>query len=245
PDPADPNYVYVAGTSIARSGDGVVSGTGAWTVISPPAPDSPDSLPGVVPPDQINPDQTYANEYGAVTEIAPAKSTGTPATPASTIYAGTDTGKVWKTTNATASDPSDVTWTQLGAGVLPQRWVTTMLVDPTDADHAYAGFASDNNGGPAANLWETTDGGTTWHNITANLPNTPVWMLTYNQSRHQLYAATDFGAFSLDNGQKNWSRLGTGLPNAAILDLKLSGDGKTIYAATFGRGIYQIPAPQG
>ncbi|HEX3493384.1 MAG TPA: hypothetical protein VHU92_28870, partial [Streptosporangiaceae bacterium] len=80
-DPADPNYVYVAGTSIARSGDGVVSGTGAWTVISPDTPDSPDSLPGVVPANEINSDQTYANQYGTVTEIAPAKSTGTPTTP--------------------------------------------------------------------------------------------------------------------------------------------------------------------
>ena len=244
-DPADPNYVYVAGTSIARSGDGVLSGSGAWTVISPPTPDSPQSLPGVVPADQINPDQTYANEYGTVTEIAPAKSTGTPTTPASTIYAGTDTGKVWQTTNATASDPSQVSWTQLGAGVLPQRWLTAMLVDPTDADHVYVGFANYKPGNQAANIWETTDGGATWHNISANLPNTPVWMLTYNQAQNQLYAATDFGAFYLQDGAKSWVRLGTALPNAAVLDLKLSGDGNTIYAATFGRGIYQLPTPQG
>jgi photosystem II stability/assembly factor-like uncharacterized protein len=246
-DPADPNYVYVAGTSIARSGDGVVSGTGAWTIISPDTPDSPQSLPGIVPANEINSDQTYANQYGTVTEIAPAKSTGTPTTPSSTIYAGTDTGKVWKTTNATASDPSDVQWTQLGAGVLPQRWVTTMVVDPTNANHVYVGFANykDGNRPQKDNVWETTDGGATWHNISANLPNSPVQMLTYNQSRHQLYAATDFGAFYLANGNKSWTRLGTGLPNAAVMDLKLTGDGETIYAATFGRGIYQIPTPQG
>ena len=246
-DPADPNYVYVAGTSIARSGDGVVSGPNAWTVISPPTPDSPDSLPGVVPPDQINPDSAYINTYGTVTEIAPAKSTGTSTTPSSTIYAGTDTGKVWKTTNATASDPSQVTWTQLGAGVLPQRWVTTMAVDPTNPDHAYVGFASYNSNKqpqPAANLWETTDGGTTWQDITANLPNTPIWMLTYDQSSNQLYAATDFGAFYLQNGSTSWTRLGSGLPNAAVTDLKFSGDGNTIYAGTYGRGVWQIPTPQ-
>ena len=43
--------------------------------------------------------------------------------------------------------------------------------------------------------------------------------------------------------KKNWARLGNGLPNGPVLDLKLTGDGNTIYAATFGRGIYQIPAP--
>jgi photosystem II stability/assembly factor-like uncharacterized protein len=242
-DPADPNYVYIGGTAVARSGDGVVSGSGAWTVISPSTPDSPDSLPGVVPPSEINPDIFYANEYGAVTEIAPAKTTGTATAPASTIYAGTDTGKVWKTTNANATSASDVTWTQLGAGVLPSKWVTAIVADPADASHVYVSFANYKEGDLSANVWETTDGGATWSNISRNLPNAPVWMLTYDQSRGQLYASTDFGVFYFKNGMKYWARLGTGLPNAPVLDLKLTGDGNTLYAATFGRGIYQIPVP--
>src|SRR5215469_13214879 len=242
-DPADPNYVYIAGTSIARSGDGVVNGPGAWTLISPTTPDSPDSLPGPVPPSEVNPDAYYANEYGAVTQIAPAKTTGTPTTPASTIYAGTDTGKLWKTTNATASPASDVAWTQLGAGVLPQQWVTAIVVDPANADHVYVSFSSYKEGDLAANVWQTTDGGATWVNISGNLPDAPVWMLTFDQPRGQLYVTTDFGVFYLKNGRKNWARLGSGLPNAPVLDLKLSSDGSTIFAATFGRGIYQIPAP--
>jgi hypothetical protein len=243
-DPADPNYVYIGGTSIARSGDGVVSGPGAWTLISPTTPDSLDSLPGPVPPDEINPDPFYANEYGAVTEIAPAKTTGTPTSPATTIYAGTDTGKVWKTTNATASPASDVAWTQLGAGVLPQQWVTSIVADPANASHVYVSFSNYKEGNLAANVWETTDGGAAWANISGNLPDAPVWMLTYDQPRGQLYATTDFGVFYLKNGTKNWARFGTGLPNAPVFDLKLTGDGNTIYAATFGRGVYQIPVPQ-
>jgi hypothetical protein len=242
-DPADPDYVYIGGTSIARSGDGVVSGSGAWTMISPDTPDSPDSLPGPVPASEVNPDTFYANEYGAVTEIAPAKSTGTSTTPSSTIYAGTDTGKVWKTTNATATAASDVTWTQLGSGVLPQKWVTSIVADPTDANHVFVSFANYKEGDLSADVWESTDGGTSWRNLSGNLPNAPVWMLTYDQGHNQLYASTDFGVFYLKNGRKDWARLGTGLPNAPILDLKLTGDGKTLYAATFGRGVYQIPAP--
>jgi hypothetical protein len=103
---------------------------------------------GVVPADEINKDTYYANEYGAVTQIAPAKSTGTPTTPASTIYAGTDTGLLWKTTNATAANPSDVQWTRLGAGVLPQRWVTSIAVDPTNADHVYLSLLQLQGGRP-------------------------------------------------------------------------------------------------
>ncbi len=72
-------------------------------------------------------------------------------------------------------------------------------------------------------------------------------MLTYDQPRGQLYVTTDFGVFYLKNVRirvraGSWVRLGTGLPNAPVFDLKLTGN--TIYAATFGRGIYQIPVPQ-
>ena len=64
-------------------------------------------------------------------------------------------------------------WTRLGEGVLPNTWVTSITVDPTDADHVYASFSSYKEGDRAANVWETTDGGTTWRNISSDLPNAP------------------------------------------------------------------------
>jgi photosystem II stability/assembly factor-like uncharacterized protein len=107
----------------------------------------------------------------------------------------------------------------------------------------YVSFSNYKEGNLAANVWETTDGGATWANISGNLPDAPVWMLTYDQPRGQLYATTDFGVFYLKHRKKNWARLGSGLPSAPVLDLKFTGDGSTVYAATFGRGIYRIPAP--
>ncbi|WP_270039121.1 WD40/YVTN/BNR-like repeat-containing protein [Solirubrobacter ginsenosidimutans] len=237
-DPADPNYVYVAGTSIARSGDGVVN---AWTIISPPIPDDPASLPGVVPDPEINRDTYYANEFGAVTAIAPAKTTGTSTTPASTIYAGTDTGLLWKTTNATAATGSDVHWTRLGAGVLPNTWVTSITVDPTNADHVYASFSSYKEGDRAANVWETTDGGTTWRNISSDLPNAPIWRVLYDQSNGVLYVAHNLGVFVSSDDGGHWYKISQGMPNAPILDLGLSADHSQLFAANYGRGVYELP----
>jgi hypothetical protein len=237
-DPADPDYVYVGGTSIARSGDGVVN---SWTLISPPTPDDPASLPGVVPDPEINRDTYYANEYGAVTAIAPAKTTGTPTTPSSTIYAGTDTGLLWKTTNATAASGSEVHWTRLGEGVLPTTWVTSITVDPTDADHVYASFSSYKEGDRAANVWETTDGGTTWRNISSDLPNAPIWRVLYDEQHHVLYVAHNLGVFVSSDDGGHWYKISKGMPNAPILDLGLSADHSLLFAANYGRGVYQLP----
>jgi photosystem II stability/assembly factor-like uncharacterized protein len=92
-------------------------------------------------------------------------------------------------------------------------------------------------------VWTTTNGGATWQNISGNLPNAPVEMLAYDQTRNQLFAAEDLGLFFLKNGKQNWARVGTGLPNAPILDVKLSGDGHTIFAATFGRSVWKLALP--
>jgi hypothetical protein len=68
-------------------------------------------------------------------------------------------------------------------------------------------------------------------------------MLTYDQRHHRLYAADDFGVFYLRNGNPRWVRLGLGMPNTPVLDIKLTGDGKWMYAATFGRSVWRLSLP--
>jgi hypothetical protein len=131
-------------------------------------------------------------------------------------------------------------WTEFAGKGLPVRWVNAIVVDPTDADHVFVAFSGYREGDDSANVWETSDGGDSWSNISGNLPNAPVEMITYDQPADQLYAATDFGVFYLKNGQKNWKRLGEGLPATSVLDVKLSGDRQTLYAATFGRSVWKI-----
>ena len=81
---------------------------------------------------------------------------------AQTLYVGTDTGRVWKTTDAGA------TWTRMQG--LPERWVNAIVVDPDDANHVYIAFSGYRQGDDAANVWETNDGGATWANISSTCP---------------------------------------------------------------------------
>lgn len=224
-DPSNHNVVYFGGNVLDRSTDRGAT----FTQISPP---DPDFLTGPVPPDENDLGPFYANEYATISWIAPAKTDG------NTIYLGTDTGRVWKTTDLGAH------WTEFTGKGLPQRWVNAIVVDPTDANHVFIAFSGYREGDNAANVWETTDGGATWNDISGNLPDGPVEMITYDQPHHQLYAADDFGVFYLKNGNKNWARLGSGLPNTPVMDIKITGDGRTMYAATFGRSVWRLPLPQ-
>jgi hypothetical protein len=228
-----PNALYVGGAMIGRSLD---RGT-SMTPISPqPLPQSnytdPDpSLPGHVPANEVD-IGLYTNLYGAVTALAPAKS-ATPVPYAQVIYAGTDTGKVWKTSDAGA------TWVQMQG--LPTRWVNSVIADPDDADHAYIAFSGFREGDDAANVWETRNGGAGWQNISANLPNGPIEMLEYDAKNNVLFAATDVGVFDHKDGDGAWYKISVGLPNVPVLDVKLAADGKSLYAATFGRSVWQLP----
>ncbi|WP_067138774.1 WD40/YVTN/BNR-like repeat-containing protein [Microtetraspora malaysiensis] len=222
-DPNDSSILYFGGNVLDRSTD---RGT-TFTQISPPG----DYLTGPVPSEQDD-KGSYGGLYSAITAIGPAKTDG------NTIYVGTDTGRLWKTTDLGAN------WTEFTGTGLPVRWVNSIIVDPANADHVYVAYSGYREGDYAANVWETTNGGKSWQNISGKLPNAPVEMLAYDQAAEQLYAATDLGVFYDKNGKKNWKRVGDGLPNAPVLDIKITGDGKTLYAATFGRSVWKIALPQ-
>jgi photosystem II stability/assembly factor-like uncharacterized protein len=87
-------------------------------------------------------------------------------------------------------------------------------------------------------VFESKDGGTTWTDISANLPDVPTdsAVVTANGG---VAVATDLGVVYRAPGRTSWKRVGD-LPAVAVLQLKLSPNGKTLYAATHGRGIYSI-----
>ncbi|MEV5750802.1 hypothetical protein AB0L00_23510 [Actinoallomurus sp. NPDC052308] len=222
-DPSNPSVLYFGGNVLDRSTDRGAT----FTQISPPG----DYLTGPVPPDENDQGPFYSNQYATITSIAPAKTDG------NTIYVGTDTGRLWKTTDLGAH------WTEFTGKGLPTRWVNSIVVDPANADHVFVAYSGYREGDTAANVWETTDGGGNWRNISGKLPNAPVEMLTYDPVGSLLYASTDFGVFYDKNGRKNWKRLGSGLPDTPVFDLKVTGDHRTIYAATFGRSVWKISVP--
>ncbi len=127
---------------------------------------------------------------------------------------------------------------------LPNRYISGVTVDPSNPAHAYAVFSGFSRhwipGGGVGHVFETTNGGQSWTDISGNLPDIPGDALVLANGR--LALGTDQGVFTAAEGQGSataWSRLGTGLPNAVVDDLT-AGPGGYIYAATHGRGVWRI-----
>ncbi|MCQ9131868.1 glycosyl hydrolase [Streptomyces hilarionis] len=129
-------------------------------------------------------------------------------------------------------------------GAVPNRYLSGFAVDPKNADHVFLavnGFSRHWTEGPGAgvgHVFESVDGGTTWKDISADLPDVPTNSAIVLPNGG-LAVATDLGVVYRAPGRTKWQRIGS-LPAVAVLQLKLSPDGHTLYAATHGRGIYTV-----
>jgi hypothetical protein len=75
----------------------------------------------------------------------PVQSVAFAANASSTVYAGTTSGKVWRTTNANQHPATAATWSACAATGLPSQPVTGLATDPTDSNTVYATLAGFGN----------------------------------------------------------------------------------------------------
>jgi hypothetical protein len=150
------------------------------------------------------------------------------------IYVGYNSGVVQKSVNGGGSF-STLSTHPFGAG----NYVTGLSVNPSNPNELSASFAirSTNRfslSNPHAAQWN----GSTWVNITGNLPTVgAVSRVVYANAN--LLAATDFGIFGSTDGGTNWTPVGTGLPAVQVMDINVATDG--IYIVTHGRGSWKLP----
>ncbi|MEV6056213.1 glycosyl hydrolase [Streptomyces sp. NPDC052107] len=138
-------------------------------------------------------------------------------------------------------------WHQLNLpvdGTIPNRYVSGFEIDPANAQHVYVainGFSRRFTEGPGAgvgHVFESKDGGASWTDISANLPDVPADTVKLLPNGG-LALGTDLATFYRPAGAKNWLVLGHNLPTTAVMQLRLGPDGK-LYAATHGRGIWSF-----
>ncbi len=127
---------------------------------------------------------------------------------------------------------------------VPNRFVQGLWVDPDNGSHALAainGFSRRFTEGPGVglgHLYETSDGGVSWTDISANLPDVPA--STILKVDGGLVLGTDLGVFYRTDRSTSWTKLGGNFPLTVVMKLTASPDGTVVYAATHGRGIWSF-----
>ena len=133
---------------------------------------------------------------------------------------------------------------------MPNRYISNVVADTNDPDGSTAyvvfnGFSRRFVEGPGAgvggHLWRTTDGGTTWTDVSGDLPDVPANDLVVTDDG-TLILATDLGNVVSTDGGAHWQKLGGNHPLTTVMDLHVGPDGR-LYSATHGRGIWSIPLP--
>ncbi len=156
------------------------------------------------------------------------------------VWVGHTSGELWRSDNATAADPA---WNRIdNQGPQPvdiQRYCHQIAVSPFDGNQVivtYGGFF-------AGNVWRSDDRGTTWINIGANLPETPVRAVTHHPAQaNWLYIGTEVGVFGSEDLGQTWSPVNEGPANVSVDDLIWSG--QTLICITHGRGVFTIDLDQ-
>jgi photosystem II stability/assembly factor-like uncharacterized protein len=151
----------------------------------------------------------------------------------STIFAGTQSGKLYKVTNAQSVPIPE----EIGSPDFPTANISCVAVGNNE-DVLLVTFS--NYG--VSSLWLTKDGGETWEEKEANLPDMPVrWAIFHPNNNGQALLATETGVWAtntLYEDETVWAPANDGMANVRVDMLKIRHADDVVLAASHGRGLF-------
>jgi hypothetical protein len=147
----------------------------------------------------------------------------------SNIYVTFNDGATW----ANVSNPSiSSSW----------DWYSDIAIDSTNTKRAFLVRPVFDNYGSSSvgHVFMTTNGGTSWSDITGNLADIPVNAVRFDPAASVLYVGTDAGVYSSTDLGSGWALFGSGLPNARVIALELNTTLGILAAGTHGRSLWEI-----
>ena len=258
-DFSDPRTMYAEGQNgyVAKSTDGGAS----WTAVTSGIAGST-NWEGILTMDPNDHLRLYygtdrvlrtldgcATAWTTVSQALSAEVTSIAVAPSdsSRVYVGTTSGHVFRSDDGGNTSP----WADKSVG-LPARAVGSIFVDPGNRDLvliSVGGLLSTGFPGPGAaaqSVYRSVDGGTTWTNLSGDLPAiTANAAVADPSSATTYYVATDAGVYRTTNSGTNWLPFDNGIPNVPVSDLCVDWPTKILYAATFGRGAYKLDVTPG
>jgi photosystem II stability/assembly factor-like uncharacterized protein len=222
--PANPKELLVGAQYVLRSDDYGQT----WQTISPdltrndPSTEGPTGGP-------IDLDQTGAEVFPGVSAI------GASPLDANLIWAGSDDGLVWVTTDGGAH------WQSVTPKGLPE-WAQISSIEPSHVSPGTAYLSA------SRYMWddfhpyifETTDYGQHWTNITSGLPDDE-FVFTVRQDpgdANLLFAGTKNTVYVSFNGGQRWEPLSLNLPRVQVRDVAIDTRQGDVVVATHGRSFW-------
>jgi hypothetical protein len=164
-----------------------------------------------------------------------------------TAWAATTTGRVFISSNVNADPAAAVSWTRLDDdAVTPNRFVSSIHVDPTNGNHAWVSYSGFNSNTPATpgHVFEVTvnpgTGTSSWVDRSYDFGDQPVTDLVRDDPTGDLYASTDFGVLRLAAGTTTWTKAAPGMPNVEITGLTVVPGTRILYAASHGLSAWRL-----
>ena len=159
----------------------------------------------------------------------------------SILWAGIADASGSQPVNVMRSTDSGATWSNRTPPLAAPISCRGIAVDPSDSNTVIAAFGGDFGGGE---VWTTTDGGDSWTDRSAGLPNNPMQVVVYDGTRLLvgggqrfgsenvgLYRSTDVGATWTPLHDNTW-------PVLVVDDIAVDpNDAQTILVATDGGGV--------
>jgi len=171
-----------------------------------------------------------------------------------TLWAATTTGRVFISKNADTTN-INVTFTRLDslAANSPPRFVSTIFVDPANANHAWISYSSYSSLTPATPghifsvTYDPNAGTATWTNLDGSgatgFPDFPATSVAFDSVTGDLYASNDWGVLKRAHGSSDWNVAAPGLPMVEVNGIVIATNARKLYAATHGRSAWVLNLP--
>lgn len=180
PDGKLPTLAHVIKEYNRYMADAPESASGAWTITGP---------------------TTYpSNNTGQPTGKGRVNAIAFHPTDVNTLFIGSPSGGIWKSSNGGAN------WTNLSSN-LPFLGVSSILIHPSNPNIMYIGTGDrDGSDSQGFGVYKSTDGGSTWTQMSTGMGNATVGILLMHPSDpNTLIAATKSGIYKTTNAGASWS----------------------------------------
>ncbi|MCC7298055.1 MAG: T9SS type A sorting domain-containing protein [Bacteroidia bacterium] len=140
--------------------------------------------------------------------------------------------------------PAGITKVNILPAAASGRTVTSVNVDQANANHVVITLGGYGNSSYVFETDDALDATPTWKNITANLPQIPVYDAVIDiDNDNRIILATDFGIYMSENGGTTWTDENTGMARVPVFEIRgyefKPWEGMVLYIGTHGRGYYR------